>query len=158
MPTQRKPKPATRAKERNGACKLRKPQARKNRPLQRVTSASGGLPEMERQGATSRTCRSSTYISAPSHVEGLRAPERIRGEEIRHHGRFSWAQQRVDQLKVAEGRAEPLAESVPRLDPVATLARRRTAHCGGMVMKRLPPLSKLPWSALGTTRNDRRWD
>ncbi len=44
MPTQRKPKPATRAKERNGACKLRKPQARKNRHLRRATSA-----PMERQ-------------------------------------------------------------------------------------------------------------
>ena len=47
MPTQRKPKPATRAKERNGACKLRKPQARKNHPWRRATS--GCLPEMERQ-------------------------------------------------------------------------------------------------------------
>jgi hypothetical protein len=49
MPTQRKPKPATRAKERNGACKLRKPQARKNRRWCRVTSAPGCLPDMERQ-------------------------------------------------------------------------------------------------------------
>ena len=49
MPTQRKAKPATRAKERNGACKLRKPQARKNPRWWRATSAPGCLPDMERQ-------------------------------------------------------------------------------------------------------------
>jgi hypothetical protein len=41
VPTQRKPKPAARAKERDGACKRRKPQARKNRPWRRATSALG---------------------------------------------------------------------------------------------------------------------
>jgi hypothetical protein len=52
MPMRRKTKPAARAKEREGARKPRKPQARKSadRPLRRATpSAPGLLPEMERQ-------------------------------------------------------------------------------------------------------------
>src|SRR5262245_14855477 len=52
MPTQRKPKPAARAKERDGACKLRRPQARKrvDRPSRgRAATAPGCLPEMARQ-------------------------------------------------------------------------------------------------------------
>jgi hypothetical protein len=52
MPSRRKPKPAARAKEREGARKPRKPQARKSadRPLRRAApSAPGLLPEMERQ-------------------------------------------------------------------------------------------------------------
>jgi len=54
MPTRRKTKPAARAKERKreGARKLRKPQARKSadRPLRRAASSAPGLlPEMERR-------------------------------------------------------------------------------------------------------------
>lgn len=49
MPTQRKPKPVVRAKQRDGACKLRKPQARNNLTRRRATSAFVCLPEMERQ-------------------------------------------------------------------------------------------------------------
>jgi hypothetical protein len=52
MPSRRKPKPAERAKEREGACKPRKPQARKSahRPLRRAPpSAPVLLAEMERQ-------------------------------------------------------------------------------------------------------------
>jgi hypothetical protein len=100
-------------------------------------------------GPTSRsTHRSSTYISGgtgnpPGHVDGVQAPERlswrIRGEEVRHHGRFLQAQQRVDSLKVVEGRAKRLAEPVPRLDPVEAPPRRRTAYRGGVVMTRDRP-------------------
>jgi hypothetical protein len=52
MPSRRKPKPATSAKEREGPGKPRKPQARKsaNRSLRRAASSAPGLvPEMERQ-------------------------------------------------------------------------------------------------------------
>jgi len=52
MPSRRKPKPAASAKEREGARKPRKPQARKsaNRPLRRAAAATPGLlPKMERQ-------------------------------------------------------------------------------------------------------------
>jgi hypothetical protein len=51
MPSRRKPKPAARAKEREGAHKTRKPRARKraDRPLRRAGSSPGRLPEMEKR-------------------------------------------------------------------------------------------------------------
>ena len=114
MPSRRKPKPSVKAKERaephlggrkrDAPRKPRKREALKtpDRPSRRT--ASEFLAKMERQpkhrdrrAVLPPDCQ---RAAAPGHVDGVRAPERLswrlRGEEVRHHGRFLQVQQRVD--------------------------------------------------------------